>query len=380
MQVLIVILIICFLVIIHELGHFIAARRNKVNVEEFGLGIPPKIGSLFTWKGTEFTLNAIPFGGFVRLEGEQGPDEDEVDQIEIKKDEWGPFYAKTGWQRLKIISAGVIINILFAITAFSLAFSFIGIPQSLEDQPRIGFIIEDSPAAQVSLPVDVNIVEIRADSRSFQIDDYNDVIDAVEEVRGQEVTIVTTKTCEEFTCPDETQEFNLYVRTEEETPEDQGAIGIAFQDTVFVHYPWYEMPFRGSWVGIKQSLVLAYLILQALGGMVVRLVVSGEVPRDVAGLAGIVYETQQGNIITDNFWNNLGFAAMLSLNLGIINILPIPALDGGRAFFIFLEKIFKKEKVQKIEAYANYVGFALIVILMILITINDFDRIFSSRG
>lgn len=366
------------MVIIHELGHFIAARRAKVNVEEFGLGYPPRIASLFKWQGTEFTLNAIPFGGFVRLEGEHGPDESELGQVEIKKDEWGPFYTKTAWQRLKVILAGVIVNIVFAIAAFSLAFSFIGIPQSLEDQPRIGYVLENSPAAEASLPVDVNIVEIKTGTRSFQIDNFNDVINAVDEVRGQEVTLITTAVCEQFDCPEETQEFNVYVRTEEETPDDQGAIGIAFLDIVFVHYPWYEMPFRGSWVGIQQSFALAFLILQALVDMFVRLAVSGEVPQDVAGPVGIVHETQRGNIITADFWNNLGFAAMLSLNLGIMNLLPIPALDGGRAVFIMLEKIFSKKKIQKIESYANYVGFAIVIALIVLITINDIGRIFRS--
>jgi len=135
------------------------------------------------------------------------------------------------------------------------------------------------------------------------------------------------------------------------------------------------MPFRGTWYGIKQAVGLGYLIIQALFQMVVQLAVTGQVPKDVAGPVGIVYEAQQGNIITDDFWSNLGFAGMLSINLGVMNLLPIPALDGGRALFILLEKIFGKKHIQKIEAYANYGGFALLILLILMITYKDIMRI-----
>ncbi len=378
MSTLIVILIISFLVIIHELGHFIAARKSKVNVEEFGLGYPPKIKTLFTWRGTKFTLNAIPFGGFVRLEGEQGPEPDEIDQIQIKKNKWGPFYTKTAWQRLKIILAGVVVNTLFAVAAFAAAFTFLGIPREIPNQVRIGTVEPDSPAAQASLPEEVNILELRTDQQTYQIETIQDVQQAVEENRGQTLTVVATTECEGLTCPEETQEFDVYARTEEETPANQGSLGIVFKEAVFVHYPWYQMIFRGSWFGIKQSVALGVLIIRALTDMFVRLIAEGQVPTGVAGPVGIIDQTQQGNIITRNFWEDLGFSAMLSLNLAIMNLLPIPALDGGRAVFILLERLLGKKKVQKIEPYANYVGFALLILLIIAITVNDIGRIIQT--
>lgn len=375
MLVAIVIFIISFLVIIHELGHFFAARSAKVNVKEFGLGYPPKIAKLFTWRGTDFTLNAIFFGGFVRLEGEHGPDPEEIGQVEIKKDEWGPFYTKTARQRLKIVLSGVVVNILFAVLSFSAAFSFIGIPQEITDQVRIGTVMDGSPAAEASLPENVNIVEIKTEQQSYQIGTFREVQQAVEENRGRTLTIVTTTECEDLTCSDTTQQFEVYARTQDETPEDQGSLGIVFQNVVFVHYPWYEMLFRGTWVGIKQSFALGYLILQALADMFIGLITQGQVPEGVAGPVGIVHETQQGNIITRDFWNDLGFAAMLSLNLGVMNLLPIPALDGGRALFILLEKLVGKKKIQKIEPYANYAGFVILILLIVFITIQDIGRI-----
>lgn len=379
MPVLIVILIISFLVIIHELGHFLAARKAKINIQEFGIGYPPKLLKLFTWKGTDFTLNAIPFGGFVRLEGENGPDLEKLKDgnPKLKPNEWAPFYAKTAKQRIKVILAGVLVNICFAVLAFSIVFSFIGIPKDISDQARIGTVMENSPAAEARLPENVNIVEIQTDQRSYKIKNLFDVQQAVEENQGQMLTIVTTLECDQLKCPKETQQFEVYARTKEETPEGQGSIGIIFQDMIFVFYPWYEMPFRGSWIGIQQAISLGYLIVKALIDMFGRLISTGQVPQDVAGPVGIVYQAQQGNLISQDFWNNLGFAGMLSLNLGIMNLLPIPALDGGRALFIFLEKIFGRKKIIKIEAYANYAGFTLLILLIILITAKDVGTIIS---
>ncbi len=377
MQVLIVILIISFLVIIHELGHFFAARRAKINIQEFGLGYPPKLLKLFSWKGTDFTLNAIPFGGFVRLEGENGPDLEELKDgnLELKPNKWAPFYAKTAKQRIRVILAGVLINICFAVLAFSIVFSFIGIPKNITEQARVGTVMEGSPAAAAQLPENVNIVEIQTDQRSYKIENLFDVQQAIEKNQGQTLTVITTQECDQLECPTETQQFEIYARTKEETPEDQGSIGIVFQDMIFVFYPWYEMPFRGSWIGMKQAVSLGYLIVKALIDMFGRLASTGQVPKDVAGPVGIVYEAQQGNLISQDFWNNLGFAGMLSLNLGIMNLLPIPALDGGRALFIFLEKIFGRKKIIRIEAYANYAGFILLVLLIILITAKDVGTI-----
>jgi regulator of sigma E protease len=220
-------------------------------------------------------------------------------------------------------------------------------------------------------------VKIEVESVSYQIQNFHDVQQAVQENLGSQLTITVTGECDGVGCLDETNDFLVYARTEVETPEGQGSLGIIFQDVVLNFYPWYEMPFRGTWYGLKQAIGLGILIVQALGQMLIRLAQTGSVSRDVAGPIGIVHQAQQGNIISDDFWMNLGFAGMLSLNLAIINLLPIPALDGGRALFILFEKIFGQSKMKKIEIYANYVGFALLVTLIITITISDISRIIN---
>ncbi len=382
MPIIIVILIISFLIIIHELGHYWAARKANIKVEEFGIGYPPKLFKFFSWKGTDFTFNIIPFGGFVKLEGEAGPEDindQEVQSLiaEQKKNpkKQGPFFAKTPYQKMRVILAGTFVNLIFAVIAFAIVFSLQGIPVSLSDQARIGQIIPDSPASEARLPENVNIVEIRVDNLAYQVISFIEVQKIVNENLGQTLTMIVSQECDGLYCPSETQTFDVYARPVEERPEGQGAIGIIFMDAVFHFYPWYEMPFRGTWHGLKQAVAFGYLILSSLGNMVTDLVSTGTMSDTVAGPVGIVYETQQGNVISDNHLHNLGFAGMLSLNLAIINLLPIPALDGGRALFIFLEKIFGQKKINKLEQYASLGGFALLIILIISITINDISRI-----
>lgn len=383
MHVLIVIFIISFLILIHELGHFVVALKTKTNVEEFGFGYPPRLLKLFTFKGVDFTLNAIPFGGFVRLEGEMGPDSMPESKPKNKttpgasfdQPNAGPYYEKNAWQRSAIVLAGVAMNVLFALVAFSFVFSFMGIPTILEGQARIAHIAPDSPAEESGLPLNTNIIEIKSDTKAYEITDFFSVQQAVKENLGKTLEVTVTAQCEGVSCPQEYETYQVYARSEEEIPEGQGSIGVGFEEMVFQFYPWYEMPFRATWYGIKQAIGLGWLILQALTDMLVQLFSKGTLPQDVAGPVGIVHETQKGNIITSDFWSNLGFAGMLSLNLAIMNLLPIPALDGGKFLFILLEKVFGKKTIEKVEGYANYGGFALILILIVAITVKDIGEI-----
>jgi len=368
MDILIVIFIISFLVLIHEMGHYLVAILTGTDVDEFGLGYPPKLLNLFSFKGTNFTLNAIPFGGFVRLKGEF------ISGESVLEDE-GAFYNKSALKRMAVTLAGVTINIVFAIFAFSIVYSFMGIPVSLNNQARIGAIAPGSPAAEVNLPLDVNIIEIKTETNIYSINTFSDVQQAIGENKGKNLEILVSGQCEGLNCEDTTSTYYVYARTDEQTPEGEGSIGVGFLESTFQFYPWYEMPFRGTWFGMQQAVGLGWMILEALIEMFVGLFTRGVLPQDVAGPVGIIHETQKGNVISDSFLANLGFAGMLSLNLAIMNLLPIPALDGGRAIFILLEKIIGKKTVEKIENYANIGGFALLILLIVAITIRDVGNI-----
>ncbi len=362
MSVLIFILVLSFLVLIHELGHFIAARRAGISVEEFGLGYPPRIVKLFTWKKTLFSLNWIPFGGFVRLKGEDKPR--------------GKFQTYPTVKKLQVVLAGAIVNFIFGILAFSFVFSVTGIPQELEG-PRIAQVAVESPAAKSGLQAQTEIVAFEFNEQRLEMESATDVIEFVDEHQGQTVAVITTGPCQELSCEEETVEHSIYLRTEEETPENEGSMGIVFQEMILRHYPWYEMPFRGTWYGLGQAFWLGQMILEGLGQVLVDLVTFSSIPQEIAGPIGIVHQAATQEIFAEGWLAILSFAGMLSINLAVLNLLPIPALDGGRAVFIAIGHLIKSKRIEKIEHWANYFGFIFLLGLLILVTIRDVGRVFG---
>lgn len=361
MSIIIFILILSVLVIIHELGHFFAARFMGMRVEEFGLGYPPRALKLFKWKETLFSLNWIPFGGFVAIKGEEETS--------------GAFHRFSTNKRLVVILAGAIVNFLFGVLAFSLVFSISGIPTRLE-QPRIGEIAPDSPAEKVNLPTEVNILGLRVNDELIKTDNLNRVIEEISSHQGETVKLVTTGHCRQLECEEILHEFEVYLRKPEEIPAGQGSLGIVFQSVVYLDYPWYEMPFRGAWYGLVQAFWLGGVIVEGLGDLLKDMVTLGQVPEEIAGPVGIVHQATNEGIFAEGYLALLSFSGMLSVNLAIMNILPIPALDGGRAIFILIEKITGRKKIERIEQYANYAGYTLLLGLIILVTIRDVVRIF----
>jgi regulator of sigma E protease len=371
--------IISFLVIIHELGHYLTAKFFKVRVEEFGLGYPPRAKTLFTYAGTIFSLNWIPFGGFVKMEGEDGMEPEVLDVAETKKktptkkttkDDVGPFYEKSKIARLIIILAGATVNFLFGILVFSFYFSVRGIPVPANN-PRIGEVAPNSPAAQSQIPSNVDILGIKVKEKLTQIHNPENAIAIISQHPGETVTVITTGPCKEEKCDPTPHEYSVYLRKKEETPTGQGSLGIRFEQSIhFQFYPWYEMPFRGAWLGVQQSLNLSFFILTLLRDIVVNLT-HGHVSQDVSGPVGIVYQLHKTEVLNQGFWKVLEFTGMLSINLAVMNVLPIPALDGGRAFFILIETFTGKKKIEKFENSANSIGFVFLIVLMVMITFKD---------
>ena len=370
MSALVFILVLSFLVIIHELGHFIAAKWAKVKTDEFGLGYPPKALKLFRWKDTDFTLNWIPFGGFVRMQGE----EPTLDSKDKKKEITGQFYQASVFQKLVIILAGATVNFVFGIIAFTFVFSKIGIPELIPDA-RVGVVVENSPASEAGLPENVTITAVKYQDKEFSVSTPEEVISIVQDYRGETVTLVTTGLCEKTVCDSTAAEYPVYVRTPAETPQGQGAMGIAFNQVVLTFYPPLEMPFRSAAYGVQQALGLGWQIVQAFGGIITDLFARGSVSQDVAGPIGIVHQAQNLGIFEEGWLTVLSFAGMLSINLAVMNVLPIPPLDGGRAVFVILEALFSKKRTEKIEYIFNYTGYILLFGLIIVITIKDVLRI-----
>jgi len=366
------ILVLSFLVIIHELGHYLAARWMKIKVEEFGVGYPPRAVTLFTKWGTVFSLNWIPFGGFVRMEGEDGSEtEVRVAQVKTPTSE-GPFYSKTIPQRLVVILAGATVNFVFGILAFSAIFSIMGIPGGA----LVVAINPGSPAEKAGLPLNQAIIKAEAEGKTFEIRGANQLLSFTSTHYDQEVVITSVGPCQDHRCGEEIRVDRVTLRPKA-VALTEGALGVTPGDfTRF--YPWYEMPFRGMVVGIEQAFLLSWSILQALGQMVTDLVGKGALPTEVSGPVGIVNDARKTGIFAQGPLIILLFTAVISVNLAIMNLLPIPALDGGRAVFLLFEKFLGKKMIEKIEGYANYGGYILLLTLIILVTARDVFRIFAT--
>lgn len=361
MSVLVVILVLSLLVVIHELGHLMAALWAKIKVEEFGVGYPPKVIRLFCWRGIPFTLNAIPFGGFVRMAGE----DTKPGSSPVK----GDYNSAPIGKRTVVILAGVTMNFLFGVLILSSIYTFTGIPTTLS-VARIGVVQPESPAASAGLKEGVNILSVVAEDQTIDNPTVQQVQEIVRTNQAKSLTFVTTGPCEGTTCVDQPSSISLVVRTTDETPEGQGLVGIVFQDQVLVHYPFWQMPFRGAVYGVKQAVYLGLEIIQALGSLISQ-IGQGSVPADVVGPIGIAGQAEEIKLAEKGIIVITIFTAMISINLAIMNILPIPPLDGGRLLFTLLEPFVKKERLRTIEYWANYTGFIVLIGLILAISARD---------
>lgn len=348
------ILVLSFLVFIHELGHFVMARRAGVRVDEFGFGYPPKMFRFWKdKKGTEYTVNWLPFGGFVRMNGE------DPDTTQMGVDPTA-FYAKKKRARLGIIVAGALMNFLFGAVAFGILYTKSGIPTNL-GYVLIEEVKEGSPAHAAGLKEGDRVKELMIDGARESIVTVDQFVTKISEYKGKTVDLGLV----------DENSVQVYVRMDSEIPEGQGALGVAITDFEMKHFPLWQMPFRGMWVGIKAAFNFGLFLLQALGSMFYNLLFMGVVPKDVAGPVGIIHMAQKENLLTSGWEMILNFAAILSINLGVVNLLPIPALDGGRAVFVLLEGLIKKEKLAWFERRANTIGMALLLLMIVAVSVRD---------
>jgi len=339
-------LVLSVLVLVHEFGHFLAAKKTGIKVEEFGLGYPPRLfGKKF--RGTLYSLNWLPFGGFVRLYGEQ------TDK-KIKGQD--AFCQKNKKTRSLVLLAGVFFNFLLAIVVFAVVYSIIGIPTKSNQVTVVG-VVPGSPAEEAGLKSGDVIKEFNQQP----LKESSDLINLTNENLGQSVTLKI-----------QSGEVNLVPR--EETAQGEGPLGVVVSDVEMKKYPLWQMPFRGIIEGTKEALSWLVLIVRALAGMFFNLFTKGIIPQDVAGPVGIFQIT--GMVAQTGFLNVLQFIGILSINLAVVNLLPLPALDGGRLLYIFIyEGLFRRKSTPAIEGLVNTIGIVFLFSLIILITFNDVKRL-----
>ena len=352
------ILVLSFLILVHELGHFIAAKKSGVYVEEFGIGLPPRIyGKKFG--ETIYSINALPFGGFVKLHGENS-----LEGVKYPK---RSFLKKSKKIRILIITAGVLMNFLVGILAFSITYSFSGIPRST-GEVKVVEIVTGSPA-QISGILVGDIVK-KVDEKS--VSETSEFISLVNEKLDQKVLVEIERTIGEES---ETKKIRITPRAN--PPENEGPLGVIITATETYYPPIWQRPFVGIYYGFKEAIFWGVTIVQGLYSMIVGLF-SGNVPQDVSGPVGIFAITTEA--AKYGILSLINFIGIFSVNLAILNIMPFPALDGGRIFFIAIESIIGKKVLPKIENMAHTIGMILLLILLVILTTRDIQRLVAAGG
>lgn len=344
------ILVFSILIFIHEFGHFLAAKKAGMKVEEFGFGFPPRIFGIKIGE-TIYSINWILFGGFVKIYG-QGE--------EVKKEKNRSFLAKSKKARALVISSGIIMNFLLAVTLFSVIYAKLGIPKASDKITIVGFT-KDSPAREIGLELGDVILGFEINGQTKTFTNTGDFIQTVDEYRGQEINLQIERQKKPL-------QFKIVPRTENETPQQEGPLGVAISSVETVFYPWWKMIFASIFAGFKEAISWVILVISSIFISLKQLVL-GKVPQ-VAGPIGIYYLTRQA--AKEGLLTLFQFTGILSVNLAVLNFLPLPLLDGGWVILIILENFLTREKIAKLEQKVNIIGIILFSILMILVTVNDF--------
>lgn len=370
MSIIIFVIILAVLILVHEFGHFLFAKLFKIRVDEFGVGYPPRAYTFFTWRGTKFTLNWIPFGGFVKIFGENG-EETQISEgaTSEPRAEGKSFMQAPKLAQAVVLIAGVSFNLIFAWILISAGF-VIGLPTSTSsfdasriENPKlvITLVSPDSPAAQAVLKSGDVITAVSSDGRSAKD--------------------LTPEAVSEFIGSHGEDKINIsYSRGNEQgrvelTPvpgiiEDRKAVGISMDTIGTLSLPIH----LALWEGAKTTVNLTKDTALGLARFMYDTVRGHSDFSQVTGPVGIVGLV--GDASKLGFVYLLSFTAFISINLAVINLVPFPALDGGRLLFVIIEAIKRSPISSRVSLVLNTVGFAILLIFMVLVTIQDVSRLF----
>jgi regulator of sigma E protease len=359
------------LVVIHEFGHFLAARRNGVDVEEFGIGFPPRAWAKKTKDGFDFSINWLPIGGFVKLKGESD-----------SATEKGTLGAASTWVKAKIMLAGVFMNVLVAFGLLTVL-AWVGMPQFIDNQftvksdskivkndVLVGYIENNSPASKAGLQQRDKILSIGADGKNVAIKNASELPGVTERFAGKDVSIRYVHDGQEKTGKTQLRSKQA-VEASKKTDNPKGYLGVSPTELTLKQSTW-SAPIVGA--GLLGQFTAA--TFQGLGTTIAALF-QGDGHRaaeQVSGPVGIVVLLKDGSLLGYQFM--LMIIAIISLTLAIMNVLPIPALDGGRFFMILLSRLFGKRLSEEMEERIVGASFLFLMFLIVLITIVDVKRFF----
>lgn len=408
LTIIVFVLVLSVLIFVHELGHFWVSRKMGVKVEEFGFGLPPRLcgwrcfvgqekqiiaqeevaevqenlegitnvheeitevgilKSVKKWKffwgekqpvaeegfvatETIYSLNWLPLGGFCKIKGDNGEGENDPDS----------FISKAIWKRICIITAGVVMNVVLAAFLFGIGY-MIGLPQSIEDTGRKAMVSDgkiiitqlfpNKPAAQAGMKAEdvIEAIDGKKFTRIADIQAY------VNENVGRQLSYSIRRA-----------DKNLELKITPAEINGKGGIGVGISNIGLVKYPWYLAP----WKGIETAIVLLWMIIVAFYELIKGIFMGHGVSADVGGPVMIAQMTGQYARLGLPYL--LQFVGLLSLNLAVINFLPLPALDGGRIIFLLIEKIKGSPVKREVEAIIHNIGFMALILLILIITVKD---------
>jgi len=338
--------IFSLVVLVHEFGHYIVARRNGIKVLEFGIGYPPRIATLAVRDGVEYTLNALPVGGFTRMLGEEDPSDPQS------------FAAQSRWTRIWTLLAGSMMNLLLAAVLF--AGAFVMGEQIAVGEVEVDSVVAGTPADRATMRAGDVIVSVDGEP----IRNMLELMEETQASAGREVEVMLRRSGEERT---------VTITPRVSPPPGEGAMGIVIRmaegyEIVTVRHPIWEAVAMGVgevWVVFRETILgFARVFRVGIGA---------------SGIAGPVGILQIGGVVAQTGLANLmRFAGLLSVNLFIVNLLPVPPLDGGRIAFIVLEKLRGGRRVQpQRESLVHFVGLLLLLAFTVLVSYYDVMRIFS---
>lgn len=325
------VLIFGLLILIHELGHYFVARLTGIRVLELAIGFGPKI---FGWtkNNTDYSLRIFPLGGFCRMLGENPEEANEPDS----------FPQKPIISRAAVLVSGAGMNLILAVVVFFIIFFFlIGVP--VTDSGMIGQVIEEMPAVSAGLQKGDIITSIDGQP----VGDWEDVLVLISSKPATQIELLVER---------DNLEFPVLLKTEMDPETGRGMIGIT---PPVLKYRFFDS---------------ATLSFQRFGMIIASIfqVITGRAPLDVAGPVGIIFVI--GEVAQTGIVNLLLLTALISISLGIMNLLPIPALDGGRLFFLIIEGLRGKRIDPEKEGFIHFIGFAILILLILLVTYQDLIR------
>lgn len=375
--------VLILLVVLHELGHAIVAKRNGVKVEEFGIGFPPaakkwKVKRSFLGENVTFSLNWLPLGGFVRLKGEYDSAKGE-----------GTYGGSTFWVKTKILLAGVMVNWITAIVLFTIL-AIIGMPKALPNQVQLPFdtevrrspveiakITPNSPADKIGLKVNDELIKINGQP----LTEAEKLPVITKQSSGKKVRV-------EYRRDGKESAVDVQLN-DEKSAKESGYLGVISGQTEKMYSTW-----SAPIMGVATTGQLSYETVKGVGVLLVKTVhgsigqifgsaeskesaradlasVSGSVAGPI-GILGVLFPS----VVNSGVAQIIFVAALISLTLAVMNILPIPALDGGRWFTMTIFRLFKKDLTKEREENIQATGMLILLILTILVTISDVGKLF----